>query len=151
MKKNVLIGAFLMYLTVFVLIAVFSVSSCSSEEDQLIGKWQRYDDYAEGTVIEVKRMNDNTLQGWLVTVSNEMQNNGFVVGDIKWIEITSKRLNYYESKDLVKKIDPKTGQVAGTDYEKIQMELVATDLLSLRPVASTGTGYRQKWKRLQTE
>jgi len=140
-----------MYKYLFLIIAILLSVSCTEEDaDRLVGKWERFDDDAAGSIVKVQRVGD-TYQGTLIEIKGKLKGLGFKRGDIKWKEITFKQINSYEGSDLLKGVD-KWNKVVFTNYDNVFFEVIANDILRItgaEPNAQGKSAPEQKWRRLQ--
>lgn len=131
-------------------IMLFSLSSCTNEEEKkIVGFWERYDDRAAGTIVVVEKVNGH-FEGKIIRVSGELKEDGFVENDVKWRNILPKTDTYFVGEDLTKGID-KEGNVKLLSYDDVYFEIVAEDILRVTYYAngSDDFGKKQKWKRIR--
>lgn len=139
MKNHLLITISLLFLL---------FSACKEEINPLEGKWERYDDPSNGSIIRVERVGDN-YQGKLIRISGELQDLGFEENEVKWKRINEKKTRYYEGLDLLKAVD-KTGAVAYSRYEEADFTLENDDILLVSGFTKGAeNGTHQKWKKLK--
>lgn len=139
MKNHLLITIALLFLL---------FSACKQKINPLEGKWERYDDPSNGSVIQVERVGDN-YQGKLIKVSGELQDLGFEKNEVKWKHISEKKAGHYKGLDLLKAVN-KAGAVAYSRYEEADFILENDDILLVSAFAKdANNNNHQKWKKLK--
>jgi len=134
------------------LLITFFITSCTTNtnQDKIIGIWERYDDRAAGTLVEVEKINDY-FEGKILRSSGELAEDGFVENDIKWRNILKNTEDDFTGEDLSKAID-KFGKVRSSSYHKVSFEVIAEDILTITYFVK-GTdefGIEQRWKRIRS-
>lgn len=132
-------------------LVISSLASCSfkNNNDKIVGAWERFDDHAAGTIIEVDKKG-NAYLGKITHVSGLLDDLGFIGDDIKWKDVSIKEVDYYEGKDLLKAVD-KTGEVAYIRYDDVYFHFQTDDILHVTGFAKGEEffGTTQKWKRIK--
>ncbi len=124
-------------------------SSCKDNTVDITGKWERFNDEAAGSILNVKKVGDNYV-GTLVHVEGPLFESGFQTGDIKWRDIKAESENYYVGQDLMKGVDT-SGAVKYYRFEDVYFNMVSFDILHVSSFAKGKEtfGETQKWKRIQ--
>lgn len=138
-----------LFFLISTLLTLFVWSACNDRSDLIVGKWERFDDRAAGSIIKVEKKGD-VYQGSLIYTAEELASYGFKPKDIKWKNVKLKETNYYIAQDLQKGVDA-NGEVKKTTYVDIYIELVSDDILELSEFAKgqEAFGTHQKWKRIE--
>ncbi len=145
MKLN-LIRQLLVLTLLFLPISFFT--SCVNNSISIEGKWERYDDTADGSIVSVAKTNEGIYEGKLIFVSGELTGLGFKTEDLKWKALSPQSSHYYNGQDLKKGVDS-SGRVAVTEYDDIYLELVSDDIMVITSQAENDiNGSRQKWRRI---
>jgi len=120
-----------------------------SKTDFLIGKWERMEDEASGTIVEVKKMGD-TYQGKLIKPAGILNELGFAEGDVKWRDIRVISENKWEGKDLEKEVDT-TGAITSADYKEVRFTFFSDGTLEVRRFAKEEEiiGTVQRWRKIE--
>lgn len=136
---------------IIILLATFLITSCSdTNQDKIIGIWERYDDRAAGTLVKVEQIN-NHFEGKILKSSGELAEDGFVENDVKWRNIVKKTEDDFVGEDLTKAID-RFGKVQSSSYHEVRFEIIAEDILKIVYLMK-GTdefGIEQSWKRIRS-
>ena len=139
-------------LITFVIASCFANSACRPKEpDKIIGKWERFDDSAEGTRVEVVLVGDqaNEYQARLIHLEGILIDLGFKKDEIKWKSITKKNKDYYLAEDLLKATNEQE-EIAFSRYDDVYIEMVSDDILHIKGFAEAeeALGTEQKWRRI---
>lgn len=113
------------------------------EKDPLEGTWERSGegDRYEGIQVKVEKLDNGQYQAEIITLNELAKKDGFILGDIKWRNITKIKDKKYEFKDL--------GKSPALEWYECQMT-VSGDIIEARDVAENGEdfGSKQTWKRV---
>ncbi len=133
----------------FLFFCICSVSACKEDKVDIEGKWERFNDEAAGSILNVKKTGD-TYVGTLVHVEGPLFESGFQTGDVKWRNIKAKSENYYIGQDLMKGVDT-SGAIKYYRFEDVYFDMVSFDILHVSSFAKgkESFGETQKWKRIQ--
>jgi len=104
----------------FLLLIVCLISCSDAPSEAIIGRWERVNDKAEGSIVTVKKLNDTIYEGTITKVQGELLHLGFSRRDVKWQNIKFLTEKEYEAEDLAKGID-KFGKVVRTNYVDISI------------------------------
>ncbi len=139
----------LFYLSILLATLFFTACNNQKEADKIIGKWERFDDHAAGSILVVKKTGTN-YEASLEHISGVLSDYGFEIGDIKWRNITHIENNQYTGEDLLKSVD-RTGEIVQTRYDAVGLSLVASDILQLKGLeeGEESIGTNQRWRRLK--
>jgi hypothetical protein len=115
----------------------------------LAGRWERYDDEAEGTIVEIEEYGA-VCHAKLVRVAGVLRKLNFSENDIKWRDIEPMGRNTWRGKDLIKEIDT-LGNVTSVDYKDVYYTLINDSTMELRWFAKEQefVGIVQKWRRVR--
>lgn len=128
---------------------VVLLAACTEDNAKLSGKWERFDDEAAGTVVNVNK-SGTQFQGKLAHVSGALTDLGFEKDDLKWKNIKLKEKNYFTAQDLEKSVN-KNNEVARKQYVDVFIELISDDILYLSTSekgSNNDNENRQKWRRV---
>ena len=128
---------------------LFQWIGCTPKEEPLVGKWQRYGDAGEGTVIKVAPVGESYV-GQIVSVGGDLADIGFQKQDMKWRNIKRVDEQYYQGEDLLKAVY-ESGEVAYTRYDSVYLRLINDDILQVSGFAkgAESVGTHQTWKKMR--
>jgi hypothetical protein len=118
-------------------------------ESPIIGQWERFDDEAEGAIVQVERVG-NMYHGKLIKSAGILDMLGFAENDIKWRDVEPVAPNKWKGKDLIKVVDSQ-GNVVSISYKDVYFTLLGDGVLQIRKFAKENeiVGTVQKWRRVQ--
>jgi len=133
------------------LLIAISICSCSKDQELLIGKWERFGDPAEGSILKIETIPNSdplTYKAQIYHATGLLIDLGFVVNDLKWKDIVQHKEKEYEGQDLTKAVDNK-GEIQWTRYDGIRIHMASRDMLHVEGlVKSEEFGDVQKWRRI---
>ena len=135
--------------TVMFLILILPVISIAAviSADDLVGRWERFGDGAEGTIVTVKKV-DNKYQATLETVTGTLSELSFSVGDLKWKDVKWTTGTNYTGTDMFRYVD------GGYEYRYSELKINSSGILEVYVANSGDTeviiGTYQTWRRLPT-
>ena len=120
-------------------------AAIGSNADDLIGRWERYGDGAEGTIVTVKKAG-NIYQATLEKVKGTLVDLAFAVGDMKWKDVKWVSSGNYTGKDMFRY------ESGGYEYWNSALSIDSNGILKMS-VAKSGDvdvsiGTYQTWRKL---
>lgn len=116
--------------------------------DPLIGRWERFGDGAEGTIVKVTNVN-GVYQSVLEKVTGTLVDLSFAVGDLKWKDVTLSSGSTYSGKDMFRYQDS-----SAYEYVNIRMEIDANGTLKIATldnvIENVIIGTYQTWRKLDS-
>ncbi|MEI7884904.1 MAG: S-layer homology domain-containing protein [Clostridia bacterium] len=135
------------FLTLVLLVFSLPVSSFAAvvSPDDLVGRWQRFGDGAEGTIVKVAKV-ANSYQATLEKATGTLVDLGFAAGDLKWKDVKSTGSGNYSGMDMFRYQD------GGYEYRNSKLQIDSSGILKVYVAASAGTeviiGVNQTWQKL---
>lgn len=141
------ISVLLIAVVFLTVINVAGVCFAAGSEDNLVGRWERYGDGAEGTIVAVEKV-DGKYQSRLEKVTGTLTTLGFIVNDLKWKEVVWKSDTSYEGLDMFRY------EAGGYEYRKSSLYINANGVLQVSVANSGDTdviiGTYQTWRKLNS-
>lgn len=138
------ISLFLAFAILLTLSETYAVKAVAT--DPLVGRWERFGDGAEGTIVKVTNVN-GVYQSVLEKVTGTLIELSFAVGDLKWKDITLSSGATYSGKDMFRYSDS-----SAYEYVNIRMEIDANGTLKIATldnvIENVIIGTYQTWRKL---
>ncbi len=135
-------------MTKFWVIISIIVLMIGCTQDPIIGQWQRFGDEASGTIVQVELVG-KLHHGRLLKPAGILNELGFAINDVKWLDVFPIGPNRWRGKDLVKVPDV-NGNVEAAKYKDAYFTLLGDGVLEIRKfVEEEEIGTVQKWRRIK--
>ena len=138
------IAAIITVVFLILILPTIGIAAISSPDD-IVGRWERFGDGAEGTIVTVAKVK-NTYQATLQKVTGTLTELAFAVGDSKWKEVKWTTGTSYTGSDMFRFVD------GGYEYRYSELKINSTDILEVYVADSGETeviiGTYQTWRRL---
>ncbi len=139
-------------LLLFCLVLVLGLGACSKDQDLLVGKWERFGDPAEGSILKIEKIENSDPPNYRAYVNHStglLLDLGFIVNDLKWKDIVQQGEGEFEGQDLTKAVNNQ-GEIQWTRYDGIHIKMVSNDMLHVEGlVKGEEFGDVQKWRRIE--
>jgi len=143
-KKKIAI--FLTFTLLLILIPPMPLISHAASADDLLGRWERFGDGADGTIVVVTKQGD-TYQATLEKVTGTLVDLGFAVGDLKWKDVVFTSETTYNGNDMFRY------EGGGYEYRVSSMKINSSGILEMGVTYNSTDvnviiGSYQQWKKL---
>ena len=127
----------------------FILLTVTCAEDPILGRWERFGDDAEGTIVLVEIVG-TTYHGRLIKSAGILDLLGFAENDIKWRDIEPVGAGRWKGKDLIKIINPE-GDIMSIEYKDVYFTMIGDGVMEVRKFAveSKLFGEVQRWRRIE--
>ncbi|MCX7841827.1 MAG: copper amine oxidase N-terminal domain-containing protein [Clostridia bacterium] len=142
-RKLGLLSAFFPVLLALLVLPAFSNPVCAAGEDDILGRWERYGDGAEGSIVLVEKA-DGKYRARLEKAAGTLVELGFQKNDIKWQKITCNSAGVYTGEDMFRFIE------GGYEYRASTFKINSKgDLeVSVQNKGDAVIGTYQTWRKL---
>lgn len=142
-------GSIIMVLVAALLSTVIFIPyvSYAASEDDILGRWERFGDGAEGTIVEVEKINGK-YEVRLEKATGTLVDLGFAQSDIKWKDMIWKSGTSYEGKDMFR------FDYGGYEYRNAAFYINPDGVLQVSVANSGDTdviiGTYQTWRKISS-